>query len=412
MKLAFVKNKHGVTLIMAILLMTLILFLASYILNSSLTENKIARSQSWGAKTYYLAEAGIQEMVWKLKNDATYKQNFETNPAWTVSFTRNNPFGAGNGSYTVSITNSSLAHGTIISTGTIDMGNGITSQRIVRTVIYKALGESPLPDIAGYGDHDISITNSLINYYDGGIHSNHNIDINGISVINIEGDLNTVHDYSKDPLCDVNVSGEIHSRTNPPAPDSINMPAIDFDSSESTSLKNQADVIYTTNQFSNLLKNNQNLTLNNKITYVDGDVDIYGAQNLTINGLLVIKHDLTVGDELCRGILRCGTSNITVNNVSGYPSGIVVGHKINFEYWSGAINITGLLYSSQDLTVNSLPLGQAFNITGDLISGHNLQIGSIWRTINITKNDEVFSGVFGSPSVSPIVSVEHWEEEY
>ena len=66
MTIFIMKNNRGVELIMTILLMTIILFLAAYLLDAALIENRIAISQSWGAKTYYLAEAGIQDMVWKL----------------------------------------------------------------------------------------------------------------------------------------------------------------------------------------------------------------------------------------------------------------------------------------------------------------------------------------------------------
>ena len=83
MAIRLIKNNRGIELIITILLMTVILFLAAYLLDAALIENRIALSQSWGAKTYYLAEAGIQEMVWKLKNDSAYKLNFETNrPVW------------------------------------------------------------------------------------------------------------------------------------------------------------------------------------------------------------------------------------------------------------------------------------------------------------------------------------------
>ena len=52
------RNNKGVALIITILLMSLILFLSLYFLSFSLTEKRISHSQTWGAKTYYLAEAG------------------------------------------------------------------------------------------------------------------------------------------------------------------------------------------------------------------------------------------------------------------------------------------------------------------------------------------------------------------
>src|SRR3989338_7019133 len=134
-----IKLQNGVALLITILIMSLILSLGVFVLNFSTTETKIAASQVAGGKTYYLAEAGIQEMIWKIKNDATYKNDFQTNPAWTASFTRTDPFGANSGSYTVAIANTSASNGNITSTGSINI-NGKTSQRIIKTSIYRLIG--------------------------------------------------------------------------------------------------------------------------------------------------------------------------------------------------------------------------------------------------------------------------------
>src|SRR5680860_1622094 len=111
MRLIKLKNNKGVALIITILLMSLLLFLSLYFLNFSLTEKRISQSQTLGIKTYYLAEAGVAEMIWQLKNNETYKNNFENDPSWTETLIRNNPFGSDSGSYKVTIANSSEAHG-------------------------------------------------------------------------------------------------------------------------------------------------------------------------------------------------------------------------------------------------------------------------------------------------------------
>lgn len=406
----FKKNK-GITLILTVLIMNMILFLTLYILTSSLTESRIAKSQSFGAKTYYLAEAGAQDMIWKLKNDPAYKTNFETDPNWTASFTRTNPFGADSGNYTASIANSSLAHGEITASSSIAIGGGKYSQRVIKIKIYKAISNSILGDITGYGDHDIEISNSSLNIYNGGIHVNHNFKAKQNSVIYIEKDLSVVHDYDKDINSVVTVAGNIYSQDNPPAPDSMDMPAVDFDSHQPTSYKNKADIVYDDDDFENLMENNQTLILNNDITYVDKDVKLKGGQNLIINGLLVIEHDLEAGKDRCWES-RCGYSSITINNTPGKASGILVKHKIEFKEWTGSVNVNGLIYASQDIKIEGLPAGYNFNVSGAMIGGHNLEINSSARTINITKNDDTFAGVIGSAEFSPIIMVEHWEEEY
>jgi len=405
--LSIIKNNKGVELIMTILLMTLILFLAIYLLDAALTESRIAKSQSWGAKTYYLAEAGIQDMVWKLKNDATYKQNFQTVADWTASFTRTDPFGSGSGSYAVSIANTSPAHAEITASSSIGLGSGVSSQRIIQTDVYQALGNTALGDITGYGDHDLNISNSRVNVYDGSLYVNHDLEVSGSSLISIDKDLNAVHDYTKDFTATVTVKGVIHSPDNPPAPAEVDVPAVDFDSKQSTSYKNKADIVYNDKDFANLIKNNQTLTLNNDITYIDNDVTLDGGHTLIINGLLVVGHDFTIGNSTSGGY-----ANITVNNTPGKPSGILVKHKITFSKWTGNVTVNGLIYASQDLTLDSLPVGYVFNVNGDMISGHDLTISGTWRPVNITKNDETSVGVLGPTTFSPIIMVKHWEEEY
>ncbi|MDO9399556.1 MAG: hypothetical protein Q7T79_02645 [bacterium] len=405
------KQTNGVALLLTILIMFLILFLGIYVLNFSLTETKIATSQINGAKTYYLAEAGINEMVWKLKNNTDYKQNFETDPTWTTNFTRDNPFGANSGSYTTTITNTSLAHGTITSVGTINIGDNKTSQRIIKTYIYKALGQTNMGNNGGYADDNIDISISKVNFFDGNAHSNNKFTVNGFNaVVYVEQDLNAVTNYTKNPPATVNVGGAIHSPEYPPAPDPIAMPAIDFDSDDSESYKNKATVVYTEAEFEDLMRNNQTLTLNDPITYVIGDVSLRGGQNLIVNGLLVVSQDLNIGSTYFWGI-RHGFSSITINHTAGQQSGIFAKKKIAFKASAGGINITGLVYACEQLSILSFPSDHTFTIVGGLVS-RKLTITSFLRTLNIYYNNDVLADAFLATSFSPTVTVEHWEEEY
>ncbi|MEA3464129.1 MAG: hypothetical protein U9R14_03580 [Patescibacteria group bacterium] len=407
------KNNQGIALIITILLMSLILFLALYFLNFSLTEKRIAHSQTWGAKTYYLAEAGIAEIVWQLKNNETYKNNFETDPNWIQTFTRDNPFGANSGSYTVTITNSALAHGVISTVGAIDIGNGKTSQRIVKTDVYRAMGQGgvELADNCGYADGDIDISSSIVNFYNGSAHSNNVFTINGLSTVNIDTDLNAVNNFNKSWLSTVNIVGDTYAANYPPAAAEIEMPAIDFDSDDPNSFKNKADAIYSENDFRNLMQNNQNLTLNDPITYVEGDVEMRGGQYITVNGLLVVERDLVVGHRLCWGWSRCGHSSLTINHTEGQPSGILAKRKIEFKLWTGNINMDGVAYANDQLNISGSPVGFSFNANGGLVS-RKLTITSAWQTINITRNEEIINSTLSATEFSPIIIVEHWEEEY
>lgn len=426
------KSQTGVALLITILIMSLILSLGVYVLNFSLTETKIAASQVSGGKTYYLAEAGIQEMVWKLKNDVNYKDSFETDPAWTTSFTHANPFGANSGSYTVAVTNASLAHGKIVSTGSIDI-NGKTSQRIIETYVYRALGQSGIGGSSGYADGNIDISSSNVNYIGGNAHSNGTFNINGSSNVNIDGDLEAVGNYNEDHHATVGVDGTKHAANYPPRATDITMPAVDFDSHQATSLKNTADTTYTPRQFEDLMDHNSALTLNG-IIYISGDVDINADVDLTVNGLLVVNGDLEIGSynhshhhdnhqncdyegynhhqhHYCRHNRYNDVVNLTVNSATSTPSGIMANGKIKFENDLGNIYINGVIYSTDQLTIENVYTGQDFIINGGTAS-RKLTITSSSRIINIVFNNQILVDTLSPTSFSSVLTVEHWEEEY
>lgn len=408
-----IKNKTGIALILVILLMSVIFSLAAYFLNFSLIEKRISKSQSYGLKTYYLAEAGIQEMIWRLKNIEEYTNNFETNAIWTETFTRTNPFGADSGSYTVSINNSELARGEITSTGTIEVENGKTSQRVVKTSVYRAMGEgSELGDNCGYANGNIDISNSEVNFYNGSAHSNNNFIINGTSIVDIDADLSAVNNYLPSWNSTVTIAGGIYAANMPSGPAAeINMPAVDFDSADPGSLKNSADVIYTKAQFDALLKTTP-VVLNNQITYVEGDIDLDGGIDLTVNGLLVSERDIKIGVKRCFVSNEiCGSADILVNHTIGQASGLLAKRRIHFQSYSGDIDINGVVYGNDQVYILSLPADKTFIVTGGILA-RKLTITRIYQPISIVRDEEIINSTLGSPMFSPIITIEHWEEEY
>ncbi len=142
-------------------------------------------------------------------------------------------------------------------------------------------------------------------------------------------------------------------------------------------------------------------------------IRIRGNQTLTINGLLVIDGGIKIGDQQCwnggPGPVRCGLNNIVVNHTVGKPSGIIVKGDIRFSLFTGSVDIEGLLYGNDELRITSLP--QQFDILGGLV-GRRFYCHSLWQIINITYDEEIIGISLGSQGFSPVVEVEHWEEEY
>lgn len=178
-------REQGLALIVIILLMFLILSLAVYFLSFSLTEERMADSQKWGIKTYHLAEAGLTEMFWKLKNNDTYKNNFMNDADWVETITRSEPFGENGTFYEVTIRNEDKGKGEMVATGTIEIAEGRIARRVVKSKIYKAIPADEeatstldLHNSALFAEKKIEISHSDVDI-GGTLHSNDNIKVNG-----------------------------------------------------------------------------------------------------------------------------------------------------------------------------------------------------------------------------------------
>lgn len=203
-----IKTSQGTVIIITFLILVALLLLGSYFLIFTLTESRISKSQEAGARTYYLAEAGINEAIWKLGNDGittdgdpAWEADFidpDKNPDsggdyWTAEFTRS--FGDGS-SCQVTIQNSACGRGKIISTSTLSLPDGKTAQRIVKTTVFKALA-SPVKDsaiLSGGSSENIDIKFSKLRIYDGNLFSNHNLDIKGASTVEVYDNPATLDD--------------------------------------------------------------------------------------------------------------------------------------------------------------------------------------------------------------------------
>lgn len=407
-------NKKGSSLIVVILLMGLLLSLSLYYLTFSSSEKGISDSQFKGLETYHLAEAGIEEMIWRLKNNETYKNNFETDPNWNISFSRSEPFGSGNGSYEVFLENTGLAQGNIISTGTIPTLSGSLSQRVVKTSVYKAIASSSnVSDMGILTGYDIEIFLSDVNISSSSIHANHDVTVSGIGTdFNVAYDLISVNDYDKSFFADVNVGGEIIDKNHIPPPEEIEMPSVSFDDSEDpNSYKARADIIYSEGDFEDLIDDADGgtLILDSDITYVEKDVKFNKNIEVIINGLLVVDGDIILGEN-CGFLSCCGNyTDLTVNHEAGKPSGLIANGDIQFNYCTKASEINGILYATKDFNFNDFSENVVIN--GGVFA-REFKAFSVWQDLTINYNNVNVNDSLENTEFSPVVSVEHWEEEY
>ena len=407
------KQQKGITIILVILITSSLMLLSLYLLNFSLTEKLIAKSQGLGNRAYYLSEAGINEMVWLIKNDSEHRTSFETESSWATTTSRVDPFGANTGSYSTTITNSSPAHGEITSIGTINMSSGQNSRRVVKILVYKPMGQSGIASSSGYADGNIDISNSRVNFINGDAHSNLVFTVNGSSIVNIDENLKAVGNYIEAATAAVNLGGDFYAANMPNGPAAeIFMPAVDFNSADPNSYKNRATIIYSASDFDDLMGANQILTLTDPITYVTGNVELKGDQTLIMDeALLIVEKDFTIGFKE-DGHSRSGPSNLIIQSASGTPAGVLAGRHVDFKQYTEIVDIYGVVYATDSMDLVGIDAHTTqFDVLGGLLA-RKLTISSCWQPINITHDNEMLTLVLGSASSSPTIIIEHWEEEY
>lgn len=492
-------RKKGVISVIALLMLGIILVLGTYFLSFAVVESKISKSQEVAVQAYYLAEAGINQALWKMKydhvtsdGDDPWADCFVTSTPscsscndWSDEFTKNTSFLIPDSTLDVSITNASCAWGQIVATSTISLSGGKTAQRVVKTSVFKSIA-SPTANaavISGGTSENIDINFSKIKIT-GNFFSNNNLSISLLSEVVVEdssttvetdgktfaeGNLNllmsTLTSYARcaKNTCDTMATCECEAQPDSfqectvgaCAPVQVAAPAVDFDSTGEYSFKMRAQAdqdagqcqilcnggactcsgspcvgatkcVLTAAEFEDILwsvSNDGTVTLNNKVTYVQGAVDLKGGRYLVVNGVLVADDTIDIGETQCwtvKGHKDCGLSQITVNRLTDESaSGMLTKKKINFGLYSSFIPtaITGVIYAGDEVRMVSLP--QSFTVRGGII-GRKLSFTSVFSWFNFILDNEVIlyglgykiDGMVIVPTFSPVILIDHWEESY
>jgi len=398
-------TKHGFLLISSLFVLTTMIIIVSFYLSSVNQEIQVAQIVDTAPKSYYLAEAGIQEAFWRIQNDATYKNNFETNKNWTTTFTRNDILIPG-GSYTVTIANTDFATATITATSTISVRDTL-SQRVVQAGVFKAMNDNPINNVTIFGNGKIYSIGSKVNIIGGGLFSNDDIELKLFSEWSTEGNAESVKDI------DVGVSSSliaenIYDKNNPPIPEEIITPQIDFDSEDSSSLKSRATQVYTSQDFRDLLRDSP-ITELSGIIYVTGNVDIKKGQSLTINGMLVADGSISTANGFS---FELEPASLIINKVGNEPSGVISKKNINIGGFSAELNVEGLIYAGGKFRLQD-GIWESVNaiIEGGIIA-QDIDILVSWDPITITHNQVYINEALGTPLFSQVLFINHWEEEY
>jgi Tfp pilus assembly protein PilX len=395
--------KKGYALATILILLGVAMFGAGAIVTISRLESKISRSEQEAVTAYYVAEAGVEDAMWRLNNDTTYSTPL-VNGTLNATYTATNfPLTGQNFVVTLVTDNSKGAgYGTVTVVGTSNNGDFTASRQVITSVFKGSNGVTTGGNVLfSAGTTNFNTISNTMNLSAGGMYSSGAISFSSAKVtIANPYAINGVGTYSA-VSSTVNSGGGIHSSNNPPATTALTTPNFSF---SNYGTAGNYTTKYTPAQFTALFCNACAATVSlSGVTYVSGAVTMPAtAKNKTmnINGMLVIAGNFTLANSIT-GF----TSNITDPGTG--KSGLFVSGATNIA--NGNWSINGVVYTVGTTTL-AFGNSTSFNVNGALISGGNLSINAS-VALNFVYVDSRVSATVGNGPAT-VIQVQHWEEQY
>lgn len=304
--------------------------------------------------------------------------------------------------------NQEAARASITATSTLAVRDTQT-QRVVEVNVYKALNITPFNTTSLFANNDIVGTGSEVAVSDGGIFANDDIDLSLFSTWSTTGKAQAVDDVSVSVSSSLTANEGVYDSNNPPIPETILMPAIDFDSEDPNSYKSRATQVYTSQQFRDLLEDFPVTELSG-ITYVTGNVFIKKGQTLTINGALVADGSFGIGNGFS---FETEPAVLTVNDMgTSTPSGLLSKKNITIGGFNSEVDVHGLVYAGDTFTIKD---GITQNVSTTLegaVFAEDINIVISWQPTTVQLNQIYINEALGEPLFSQLLFINHWEEEY
>jgi hypothetical protein len=401
------KLKGYVTIVVLILMSVLVA--VSYLYADALfSELAIARNNKGSTVAFALAEAGVQEAIYKVRYDPGIKAHFLTGSGSDILPLK--PALINNGSYKVTLIYTNPATATIESTGFYQMGLRTAQRRITENIDQATL---PLiwdigaaiftsPGSAPNNLTNIDLKNAkTIRIYNGGIFSGLDLNTKNVTNIAAEGRIRSmgIIDSQGTKNCQCKIADD----NDPSTPQCFNNPDYGCQVEPHSSLSDpengtppsgsadyKLQAISAGTCYNGVAPCNKPFPTSSTLTgiiYVEGGLEI--NHDLTINGLLVTSGNLDVKAVL------------TVNKTGDEPSGIIVDPG-NF-YSKRTLNVTGVIWVAQSIYVNNGDI----NLTGGIIV-HDIYINNSSTIIHY--DPQVINETL--KPTSQVIELKHWEEEY
>jgi len=432
------KTKLKVTkgyITITILILMLVLVGITYLYADALfSELAIARNNKGSQIALSLAEAGVQESIYRVQYDTAPggARDVLLGDANSTQFTHNSPALLNNGSYTVTIQNDAKGVATITSIGTFTMGLRQAKREIVQEIAQGTQDNYPY-DGAIYSSAgsqstgDLEFKHATITVYGGSIISGKSLSITDESNLKVENKVQ----YDISPSSNLKLEDSIVNcqcyidndpdPLNPPPLCSSSpgctisqvvageMPEVDFDKTPN-SYKSQAftagHLFADQKAFDDyFFPSGTNSASVDGVVYVEGSLEIAKDRSFTINGVLASSGTISVGKSN-----QNGTLNMTKPG-ENQPSGVLAQHGFIVEkqgiFCPTSASCNGLVYAGEKS--DFLSSTSVVEFTGALLTRRNYVNG---RTMVIHFSDPVVEDTLNDPTDTPVIEINHWEEEY
>ena len=335
------RHKPGFALATVLILLSVALFSAGAVITVSGLESKISVSEREGIDAYYVAEAGIDDALWKIQyNDAvcgsggcaTMLQAGNLNYSYSAA----NAPTAGK-SYSVimqSVAGQPVGTVSLTSVGSV-LTAGFTATRKIVSTGYLGPQMSTINSSAILSGGSVSIRNpnSSININNGNFYGAGGISLNSATLNLGTNCIQSQGSYSQG-TSSISSSGSpcIQASNYPPPPPTISVPGFSFPYYQSI-----ANNTYTSAQFISLIQaGGTPVTFRGPVTYISDSLFLSTAiRGITINitGMLVINGSLTATGNM-------NGTNINILDPGNGKSGIFVSQSVTLN--SGAFNVAGV----------------------------------------------------------------------
>jgi hypothetical protein len=151
---------------------------------------------------------------------------------------------------------------------------------------------------------------------------------------------------------------------------------------------------------------NPNLATSGTVTYVTGAVDVQRGYHLTVNGVLVADGQIRIGST---SRWTTDWTELVVSNTPGQASGLFSKSRIMLGVYTNLFQVSGVVYANDQFSM--LQILQNPSITGALFA-RTIDFNGILSPVTIVHSQAIVDQTLGTPQFSPVISVEHWEEEY